>query len=385
MTGSALPAGLATRRFTPLHDAWLPKRERALIERLRTLPRAPLRVLLLNATKGRQFHPSITDFFKIWSHVCPGVEVTSASYFPEIHELHEAVVAKGMRTIAPGAAVDGIDSYDVVLAIGTSDALTHLIGRPGLRAKLVLLDLAFRHQDIEATGGRVFDNRYRGPAHDQGVNAVVCYSCQPESKVRVEHVQLHPQRLFTYRWFEYIPIGYRHLQAYRADAPLFDVALLGTDGREYEQLERADLAGLRVVFVGNVERAPAIGRIAAHADLTIASSLTEPVYACVVAASRLVVLPLRTRCENVLLSVVDAFAAGIPVVASRRDGFARLDAAGAPIALANGGSELVERTRALLDDEPTRLALGARAATFAREHLDIYVILERIVREQMIR
>lgn len=383
MTRERLPAGLASRRFTPLHDAWLSTRERALVGRLRALPKRNLEVLLLNATKGRTFHPSITDFFRIWSHVRPGVRVTSASYFPDIHELQEDVAEKGVRTCSPDEALGEVARYDVVLAIGPSEALARMMAMPGLRARLVLLDLGFLHQAIAWSAGASLDASYTFPLREQGVNRVTCYSCQTEWKARHDLGQVHAEALFTYRWFDYIPIGFRYQDAHRADLPLFDVGLFGADGRAYERIEREDFSGLRVLFVGNLERAPAIARLAERTEMTVVARVPENVYGSLVGATRVVMLPIALDRHNVLLSTVDAFAAGVPIVATPAPGFARLAARGAPIDFAETGAALVQRARALSGDEPLRRAQADRVLAFAREHLDIYVILETIVREQM--
>ncbi|HEV8244421.1 MAG TPA: glycosyltransferase, partial [Polyangiaceae bacterium] len=119
-------------------------------------------------------------------------------------------------------------------------------------------------------------------------------------------------------------------------------------------------------------------------DITFVSRVDEQLYGQVLALCRCVLLPLFSHTENVLLSVVDSLASGLPLIATRQAGFARLERENAPIALCEGPRQLSARTRELLEHEDHRRAIGRRAVACATKKMDIYNILETIVREQVI-
>jgi hypothetical protein len=413
----SIDALLARATFTPLHQGWLPERAARLEARFRSLTVArPVSVLLLNATKGQQLYPSIVDFFALLQRVQPRVRVTSASHFAEVFDLERGVRAKGL-TVAPMREVTGwsvaeVNRFDVVIAVGPSQTLARLMAMPGLRARLVCLDLAFYHQLIDASGG-AFTRGERvvtTPMAAQA-NRVVAYSCQPAHKIAddLRRAGFALDR-FAWRWFDYIPAGLAYGRYYRADAPAFDVALTGTSGRDYAALEPEALRGRRLLFLGAVEQAPALLRLRSELDLTVVPRVDEDDYARLLSLCRCVVLPLvvprpppgRPRGSgegtNVFLSVVDALASGTPLVTTPHEGLARLERSRAPLVVIEPGgprsvllarllrapSALSAGVDALLRDDARRRDLAARSVAFAREHLDIYAVLARILFEQVL-
>jgi hypothetical protein len=394
---------IAQARFTPAHADWLPLREQRLEASFRSEAISQKRsVLLLNATKGLQLYPSVVDFFALLQQTQATVEVTSASYFDhEIHELGEGVRRKGLRVVPVAEVmswtVAELNRFDVVLAIGPSEALAKLMTTPGLESRLVCLDLGFYHQLIESsqgaflTGKRVLSDRVSSRG-----NATLCYSCQPESKVAADLQRAGFARdAFTFRWFNYIPIGFAYGTYYQTDAHPFDIALLGTSSRDYAEMEPASLRGRRILFVGDAERAPGLERLRATLDIEVVSRADGDDYARLLALSRCVVLPLR-RVDNVFLSVVDALASGKALVIPRHEGMARLEREDVPVVFCEGAPPFWRRgpkspsddvsskvTELLREDDRLR-DVGARALHFARERMDIYVILERVLREAVL-
>ena len=400
---------LAQTRFTPAHADWLPIREQRLAASFRSqaIPQKR-RVLLLNATKGLQLYPSVVDFFALLQRTHATVEVTSASYFDrEIDELGEGVRRKGLRVVPVADVmswtVAELNRFDVVLAIGPSEALAKLMTTRGLESRLVCLDLGFYHQLIESsqgaflTGERVLADH----ASSRG-NAALCYSCQPQSKVADDLQRAGFARdAFTFRWFNYIPIGFAYGTYYQTDAHPFDIALLGTSSRDYAEMDPAFFPGRRILFVGDVERAPGLERLRATLDVEVVSRAEGDDYARLLALSRCVVLPLRRTgkedvVDNVFLSVVDALASGRVLVIPRHDGIARLEREGVPVVFCKGASsfwkagpksqshDLSSTVAELLQEDDRLRDLGRRALLFARERMDIYVILERILREAVL-
>jgi glycosyltransferase involved in cell wall biosynthesis len=380
---------LSQATFTPVNKAWLPVREQELAARLRTLPsERPRSILLVNATKGLQFYPSVVDYFVALHKAVPGIAVTSASYFGEIHELGPGVARKGLAVRPIGdvlaATAADLERYDVIVFVGPSDAMMHVMRLPGLKSRLVLVDLGFYHQLIDATNGVYLDRLYRDPERGTEVNEVICYSCQPCDKIVTDLKRLSGISLFSFRWFPYIPVGYAAHVAFAASKQLFDVALLGTDARDYTKIDPAAFPGVKFLFLGNAERSPEIAALRERLDLTVVSKVDEVTYAKLLALCRFVVMPLRTKTNNVLLSAVDALVAGKPILASNHEGFDRLKAEGAPMVFFDTTDELTARLRELLAPEGGLAELSAKAVTFARERLDMYVWLEAITREQLL-
>ena len=383
---------LAPATFTPLYGDWLGVREAALAARFRALAGAPARrVLLVNATLGLPLYPSVVDFFALLQRAQPAVRVTSASYFDTIYQLGDGVARKGLAVVAiadvAAWTTAEVNRFDVVLAVGPSDALAALMARPGLTARLVCLDLGFYHQLIESTAGAFLDDGPAGPPRAAGPappNGVTCYSCQPQRKVTRDLDRFFALERFAWRWFNYIPVGFAYGAYYRSDRALFDVALLGSGGRSYADLDPAALRGARCLFLGAPERAPGLARLRAALDVTVVPRVDEATYGRLLAACRCVVLPIAPASANVLLSVVDALASGKALVTPRRDGLARLEREGAPIVFYDGAADLSATVGDLLRDAARLDDLGARTLAFAQAHMDIYGILETILREQVL-
>jgi hypothetical protein len=382
---------LADVRFTPLHEAWLGERKRGLMARLGALKVArPRRVLLLNATKSLQLYPSILDFFSIVAQVHSSIRTATASYFAdEIQALGPGAARNGLYrgTIAQvqGWDIATLNRFDVILAIGPSDAFIQLSEKVGLTSKLVLLDLAFYHQLIEAWGARFLSRQAPRQAIAQ-VNPVECYSCQPERKVRQDLEMAFDLQRFSWHAFNYIPIGFSYGDYCRASLRRFDVALLGHAGRDYSGLGPGSFGDLRLLYLGAADGVPEIERLRAELDLTLVSRTDERAYAQLLSLCRCVVLPLGAMKDNVLLSVIDSLAAGKTVITTRRPGVARLEAEGAPIVLYDHESELPPLVRTWCDTLATAAAgnFEDRVLEFARARLDIYVILERLLAEQVL-
>jgi glycosyltransferase involved in cell wall biosynthesis len=407
----AVEALLSRRRFTPIYRDLLADRKRRLVDRLRSKTlREPVNVLLVNATLGLKFYPSIVDFFVTLRATRPGVKVTSSSYFDEIQELSASVARRGVPVVPIGTVMKWtaaeLSRFDLVIAVGPSDAFARLMAMEGLEPKLVLLDLGFYHQVIAATRGSFLSKEKDGAAmaraRAQTTNAVTCYSCQPPAKARKDLFRYFSIRRFTWRWFPYIPIGFQHGDYYRCDEPAFDVALPGTDGREYALLLPEFLRGIRFLFLGSPDRAPAMQRLRSELDITVVSGVSEDDYARLLALCRCVVVPLTSPRDNVLLSVVDSLASGKPIITGRRPGFEELERAKAPLVFyderymspedvvglratlgrAVTAFALAGEIRKLLNEEDRRLALGESGMRFAMRHLDICRILETILEEQ---
>ncbi|MGH7435282.1 MAG: glycosyltransferase [Polyangiaceae bacterium] len=404
---------LSQARLTPIHGEWLAERERGLGERLSSLALRPANVLLVNATLGQTFYPAVVDFFLALRRHCPGIVVKGASYFDEIHELSEDVSRRGLPVARVAEVLSWstaeLDRFDLILAIGPSEALALLMAREGLRSKLVLLDLGFYHQLIAS------QPRFIAPLPDRPVKAstwptgglerrrdpIPAYTCQPFVKIESDLDVFFPRSKLALRRFTYIPLGFGRREYYRASERVFDVALLGTDGRDYSLLDPSQLRGLRFLFLGATERAEGLEPLRGAGELTTIARVDERDYGRLLALCSLVVIPLHPARHNVLLSVVDALASGIPVVASRREGFDELEREGAPIVFFAEEDRLDKRLesaspahdlastslageiRRLVDRETERAELGERAIRFARERLDIYRILERIVEAEL--
>jgi glycosyltransferase involved in cell wall biosynthesis len=307
----------------------------------------------------------------------------SSSYFAEIDELEAAVARKDMSTIPMAEVPAAVDRFDVVIGVGPSDAFIELGARPGLRAKLVLLDLAFYHQLIDSSAGAFLERGYKSERWRPVDRSIVAYSCQPESKVERDLGLIFPSPHVRWHWFNYIPLGFRYRTYYTSDRHAFDVALLGAAGRDYLTIDPEPLRGRRLLFLGQAEQAPGLDRLRAELDVTCVSRVDEDAYARLLATSRSVLLPLMPKSDNVLLSVVDAMASGVPLIASRRPGFARLGAENAPI-LFGDDRELSAITNDLLSDENRRAEVARRTTAFVRRHMDIHLILETILEREVL-
>jgi hypothetical protein len=394
-TDDSAQALLAQTTFSTVHRDWLPVREQQLASNFARLTiEREKRVLLVNATKGLQFYASIADYFALLQRTHSRVRVTAASYFEDIFEFHQGVASKALtvtsaRDVMTWSAAE-LNRFDVVLLIGASDVMLRLMALAGLTARLVLLDLGFYHQLLDS-----YPDWYPGIAAKsetrignlaEQINRVVVYSCQPEVKVKRDLAGVCAPGLLEWRWFNYIPIGFSYGTYYRADRRVFDVALLGTDRREYEQIDPGLFRGIRFLFLGAADRAPAIERLQAHLPVTAVSRVDEDTYARLLALCYCVVLPHRgDYVENVFMSVVDTVAAGIALVTPHHPGIDRLEDQRLPIVFYDTTPEdLFRQVSALLGDERRRCDIEERSIAFAREQLDIYRILGTILAEQVL-
>jgi len=386
----AAAAALAQATCSPIYDDWLPAREQDLTDRLRALTvRGARKILLLNATKGLQFYPSIVDFFTRLQRLHPSMQVTAASYFDTIFQFQEEVRRKGLPVVTTAELatwdVAALNGFDIILMIGPSDLTAALMAMKGLKAKLLLLDLGFYHQLIEAYPTAFYDDGEMIRNQRSQINAVTGYTCQPLDKLENDFRRACALPLLQWRWFDYIPIGFNYCRYYRATAPAFDVALLGSAGREYGSIDHHLFRGLRFLFIGSPNHAPEIQRLRQHLDVTIASGLDQETYNKLLAVSRCVLLPARPDVRNVFLSVLDAIAAGRPLVTSRHTGIARMADHHLPAVFYDTTStDLFAKTRDLLGDRGRLADIEARSIAFTKENLDIYRILWTILEEQVL-
>ncbi len=403
---------LAGARFTPLYEGWLPEREKLVAQWWKARsPGRSVEVLLVNATRGLQFYPAIVDFFLLLKSASPELGVTSASYFEEIEELHAGVSGRGLSVVRIPQMQSWSDAdfgrFDLVIAIGPSPELARLMSIEGLKAKLVLLDCGFYHQMIE--GVPSFLERQDTPAARAAwawpsggqKNRGALYTCQPFEKVANDLGRHFALDKLAWRRLRYIPMGFGRRQYYRADKQAFDVALLGTDGRDYSLLVPFFLKGKTFLFLGAIDRAPAIAKLKSQADVTVVSRVDEDEYAKLLAICRCVAMPLFRTTHNVFLSVVDAFAAGVPIVTSSCAGFEELQREAAPIAFHHdrrrpyGGDSraslnvvsaalsLARHVREITTDDARRRSMSDQAVRYTKDRLDMYWILERILEEQL--
>lgn len=415
----AVAALLSQVRLTPIYGSWLAERDRQLSARLSSLALRPARILLVNATLGLTLYPSIVDFFLALRRERPAIHVTSTSYFEEIFQLSEEVARRGLPiarvTEVMSWSKDQIDRYDLVIAIGPSEILARLMSLEGLRSKLVLLDLAFYHQLIASQPaflarhpGAFLAQPFQQPVQatawptdglERRGNAIPLYTCQPFEKVKSDSAPFFPMSRFLLHRFNYIPLGFGRREYYRSSERLFDVALLGTNARNYSLLDPSLLAGLRFLFLGRIDDAEGLAPLRATAQFTAIPRVDEREYGMLLALCRIVVMPVPSKRDNVFLSVVDALATGLPIVASRRPGFEELQRDGAPVLLyaeQTGGdwwspsrahgvasTSLAGEVRRALGNEAYLSELGERAIRYTKERLDIYRILERIVEAEL--
>jgi glycosyltransferase involved in cell wall biosynthesis len=414
MNADAVVDGLISQaQLTPLYAGWLAERERQLAERLSSLALRPASVLLINATLGLTLYPSIVDFFLALRRVRPDIVVKGASYFEEISDLGEEVSRRGL----PVARVQEVlswstaelDRFDLVLAIGPSEAFAKLMGLEGLRAKLVLLDLAFYHQLIASQPlfiapypeNPVKASNWPTEALERRRDTIPVYTCQPFEKLEKDLRVFFPTSRLDLRRFNYIPLGFGRREYYRASRRLFDVALLGSEARDYSLLDPSLLGGLRFLYLGALERAEGLEALRRSAEVTVIPRVEERKYAMLLALCRVVVMPLHSRRDNVFLSTVDALATGLPIIASRRPGFEELEREGAPVLFIDEGAgsddgwgslsgaravasqSLAGEIRRAIGDETYLSELGERAIRYTKDQLDIYRILERIVEAEL--
>jgi hypothetical protein len=391
---SAAATLLTQASFTPIYQEWLEVRERRLQARFAGLQVGSRKnILLVNATKGLQFFASIVDFVALLQRTQDKIRATSASYFPDIFQFQQGVADKGLQVVSVaevttwGAAE--VNRFDAVIFLGPSDVMVRLMALDGVTAKLVLLDLGFYHQLLEAYPGW-----YPGAGVVEDIqiirnlasqrNGVVAYSCQPERKIRRDLVGVCAPHLLVWRWFDYIPIGFTYRTYYRSDRHAFDVALLGSAGRNYDQIDAGRFRGRRFLFLGNAESVPAIEHLRAQLDLIVVSRVDEEAYSRLLALCRCVVLPFSLDSANVFLSVADTIASGKALVTTRHMGIARLGSADLPMVFYDtSASDLFRGVDDLLQHNERLEDIHERSVAFAKEKLDIYRILEVILDEQV--
>ncbi|HOX44042.1 MAG TPA: glycosyltransferase [Myxococcota bacterium] len=377
---------IAGLRLPGVHRDWLPRRRAARDEQLAALcfP-AGRRLLLVNAIKGQQFYPSITDFFGALQRLQPGLRVTCASYF-DIHEFHQGVVAKGLEDLPVDELLTWdaarLNVFDRILFVGPSQAMAHAMSVEGLRSALVCLDLAFFHQLLELDS-RALSHRVSLWPELRFHNSIALRSCQPEAKILSDIEHYFPRQFLERRWFNYIPIGFDYASFYRSQAKLFDIALLGYAGRDFAALDSDRLAGRKILLMQGANPVSSLGELARRNDVFIAPRVDERVYARLLALSRCVLLPLKSTTRNVLLSVNDALASGLPLVTCRHPGAERILAEDAPLVLydPDSGTDLFDQLERVLRGGAEIDALAERGVAFAREHLDIYNVLFELARE----
>jgi glycosyltransferase involved in cell wall biosynthesis len=388
---------LSRATVTPVHQEWLAERERGLAAHFAGLKTAARSVLLVNATLGLQYYPSIVDYFALLQQSHPEVRVASASYFGGIHQFHQGVARKGLRVV-PIAEVGGwgaedFNRFDVVLLVGPSAVMAGLMAMAGLTARLVFLDLAFYHQLIEQYPKAFYNAEDLTPDKAAQRNTVVCYSCQPEDKVRRDLAGFCRLSLLEWRWFNYIPIGFAYGRYYRSDQQLFDVALLGSASRDYSRIDPARFGGVRFLFLGSLASVPALQQLQGRIDLTVAPQVDPDVYARLLALCRCVALPLvwSSRPQfpgvtNAFVSLLDAVASGKPLVIPRHEGARRLEREGLPAVFYEDSDpdDFSRQVTGLLRDERRVGEVGARSLDFARRALDIYRVLGTILEEEVL-
>lgn len=375
--------------FTPLHVDRLAAREQDLRRRLaeRAAP-AATNILLVNATLGLPLYPSIVDFFAQLMRAHPAVRVTGASYF-DIVEFQAGVAKKGLAVASVADVmtwgVAALNRFDVVVFVGPSAAMARLMALDGLRARLVLIDMGFYHQLLEADRDGFLSGRDVVGTRAAQVNRVVGYSCQPEEKVVKDLAGPFQPALFAWRWFDYIPIGFSYCRYYRSDRAAFDVALLGTNARDYAQIDPRLFRGLRFLFLGRAEGSPDIQRLRHELGIRVVAPVDQDTYARLLSLCRCVVMPMASvNVKNVFMSVVDTLATGRVLVTSRHQGLARLERDQVPATFAERNpSDLFRAVDQVLSDPARLVDLQERSLAFATERLDIYRMLWTILEEQV--
>jgi hypothetical protein len=268
--------------------------------------------------------------------------------------------------------------------------MVRLMALHGVTAKLVLLDLGFYHQLLDAhpgwyPGAGVVDGITINSDTESQMNGVAVYSCQPESKIMRDLVGVCAARLLAFRWFTYLPVGFRYRTYYHSDRIVFDVALLGSAGRNYDHIDATKFREMRFLFLGEPAHAPAIESLRAQLDVTVVSRVDEDTYTRLLALCRCVVLPFSLDSANIFLSVADTIASGKALVTTRHTGIARLASVDCPLVFYDtSGGDLFRRVDDLRRADARLKAIEARSVALAKEELDIYRILEVILREQVL-
>jgi hypothetical protein len=368
------------------HPYTLEPRWRALVGQQRFSGRT--RVLLVNATKGRDLYKSLVDFFLVWRALDSNLHITSASYFSEIYELGRGVLERGVPTLSiealAGCTLRQLNMLDLIICIGPSEAFARLASLEGLTARLVLLDLAFYHRVMAVSQGRPLEE-VQLASGEPARNPVAAYSAQPAVKVFADLDRMGIPAIsdrWTWHWLSYLPLGLSRHLVYRVSPPQFDVLVLGGKNRDFSLLDAADLEGLRILFLGKLEHTEQLRQCWGHLDITVRSKVPFDEYHRIIAASRCVLIPFEYARANCFLSVADSLAAGTPLLLTRHIGSERLESLGAPISFVDRGS-LGAALAEVLSDTFDREAHRARSRAFSEAHLDIGSILFRILQEQL--
>jgi hypothetical protein len=394
-----LGALLDATAFRPAHEAWLDVRDRDLAARLAALAvETPRKILLVNATHGTQYYASIVDFFARLQRVQPSIECVSASYFDDVREYHEDVVAKGLGTVPVADLMTwdaaAVNRHDVVLFVGASDALTRVMALPGVRAKLVLLHIGFYHQLLERRRDAFLAGEQLADLASQ-VNRVIAYSSDPLGKVAKDLAGTCAPALMEWRWLSYIPIGFTYREYFVTETRAFDVALLGSNARDYTHLDADLFRGVRFLYLGASLAAPGLDELSAKADVTVVSGVDHHTYARLLALCRCAIFPMASwAVKNHFLSLVDCVASGKPVVTRRHEGLDRLVEDGLPVRFYEASSDRDGRAQttrslhaavtSLLADDGDRQQMEASLIAFAREKMDVYRVLETILRDAIL-
>ncbi len=377
----------------PLQDIykqWLPVRRNRLIKELRNVgPFQHRKILFINATKGVQFYPSITDFFALFQRVNKNIKVYSVSYF-DIYELQQGVADKDIKVIPLKVVdrwmADNINEYDLIIFVGPSEIMARIMSWKGVKSKLVFLDLAFYHQLIDHDPVAFYETKKSPWPQLKQRNKLVSYSCQSKTKIVMDIAYCFNPSLFEWRWFNYIPIGFDYMRYYKSSESYFDIALLATAARDYSKLVSKRIVGKKIVFFGDTDKAIGLDALAKIADIFFVPRVEQPVYAKLLALAKCVVMPIIKDPENVWLSLNDALASGKPVVICRHPGLKRILAQGASLLLykRNSQKDIFDKIDLALKGGKEIDQLEPQSISFAVKYLDIYNILWTIVQEQII-
>jgi hypothetical protein len=219
------------------------------------------------------------------------------------------------------------------------------------------------------------------------INRLVGYSCQPEAKAFKDFRGLGCLDLVTWRWFNYIPIGFRYCSYVRSDRQPFDIGLLGSAGRDYGQIDVNRFQGKRFLFVGGAESAVGLERLREMLDVTVVSRVDDATYARLLSLCRCIVVPAHVhhQVNNVFLSVPDTIASAKPLMISRHAGIARLERDQVPAVFYDATPlDLVRKFDDLFRRAGTIEEIAARSIEFAKEKLDVYRVLTSIVEERVV-
>ena len=375
---------------------WLPQRERWLFDRLSSYPVHPCNILLVNATKGHSYYASIIDFVRNLNRLHPKVRFISCSHFDDIAEFHKEVRQKGIPTL-PIKALQNIAShklnrFDAIIFVGPSMTMIDIMQRKDISSKLIMIDLAFYHQLIEATPlfvqGKPFVPQARHLQH------IHCYTTQTPPKLR-QDLQNAGFQMGASHWtlypFPYIPLNFSYATYYQSTSQLFDVVFLGAKNRNYSSIPKKSLTNKKLLFIGDQKYIKEdFKELIQDLDITISPKLNEDDYRKMLSLCRCAVLPFFDFTLNSFCSIQDTFAMGIPTITNPHLGITEAYKTGAPLHLFHQEQkfdfiETTNFTQALEDalQNRTDIAHQQFALRYAQEQLDIYRMLDRIFCEQI--